>query len=404
MNLAHDQTVTILGEWVSNGNLKKNQLDEKEAIFTHFLHNTSAQVPFLEPEQKSSLAELLKPYEKAYENYHNSFPFPPKQQTNFKFIDLFAGIGGFRIAMQNLGGSCVFSSEWDKAAKQTYYRNFGEVPFGDIRMFTAPNISDEEISQLIPDHDVLCAGFPCQPFSRAGVSARNSLGVAHGFLDENQGNLFFDIVRIVKAKRPKVLFLENVKNLKSHDNGKTFEVIKNTIEELGYSFSSKIIDARSVVPQKRQRCYMIAIHNDNKGFEFPSFEGDELPLKSILEKRVSSKYTISDKLWAGHQKRTKRNLKRGTGFTALEADLVRPANTLVARYYKDGKECLVPQRNKNPRKLTPREAARLMGFPDTFVVADTASTAYRQFGNSLVVPVVEKIGAQMITHPNVKFI
>jgi len=326
----------------------------------------------------------------------NGIPFPPPKNPKFTFIDLFAGIGGFRIALQNLGGKCVFSSEWDKSAKETYFNNFGEVPFGDINYFTSPEKSDRVISNFIPDHNILAAGFPCQPFSRAGVSARNSLGQKTGFKCEIQGSLFFNIARIARVKKPDVIFLENVKYLKSHDEGNTFKRIRDTIEkELGYGFISDIINSNTLVPQNRERCYIVSIkkHND---FEFPKFKGMPLPLKRILEEKVPDEFTISDKLWEGHKKRTQRNIKRGTGFTAFEADLNRPSHTIVARTGKDGKECLIPQKGKNPRKLTPRECARLQGFPDNFILPQTAAPAYRQFGNAVPVPVVQKIALNII--------
>jgi DNA (cytosine-5)-methyltransferase 1 len=318
-----------------------------------------------------------------------SIPFVPVQNPTFTFIDLFAGIGGFRIAMQETGGKCVFSSEWDAFAQKTYAANFGDVPDGDIR----------EISEhSIPNHDVLCAGFPCQPFSLAGISARNSLHLAHGFACETQGTLFFDVVRIIDAKRPKIVFLENVKNLKSHDDGKTFAIVKKTIESLGYSFSHKIIDSSSLVPQRRVRCYMVCIRDASEEFIFPDIDGEPLPLKLILEDRVDDSFTISSKLWEGHQRRTKRNLDRGTGFTAFCADLNKPANTIVARYGKDGKECLIPQVDRNPRMLTPRECARLQGFPEEFRIPVAKTAAYRQFGNSVVIPVLRKIAERLMLH------
>ena len=313
-------------------------------------------------------------------------PFPPAPKHKFTFIDLFAGIGGFRIAMQSVGGRCLFSSEWDSAAKKTYESNFGEVPFGDIR-----KIPEMEIAK----HDVLCAGFPCQPFSLAGVSARNSLDSAHGFACETQGTLFFDIARIIEAKKPKIVFLENVKNLVGHDGGKTFSVIRKSIRDLGYSFNYKLIDASSLVPQKRVRCYIVCIRGGKQEFKFPEFGGEPLPLKSILEKRVDERFTISSKLWEGHQARTSRNLARGTGFTAFCADINKPSNTIVARYGKDGKECLIPQHRKNPRMLTPRECARLQGFPEIFRIPNAKTTAYRQFGNSVAVPVVQRIAERI---------
>lgn len=307
--------------------------------------------------------------------------------TKFTFIDLFAGIGGFRLAMENNGGKCLFSSEWDKFSQITYNENFGEIPFGDITKI------DEK---KIPNHDILCAGFPCQPFSRAGVSARESLQLPHGFKCETQGTLFFDIERIVAEKRPKVLFLENVPNIVSHDSGRTFNIIRDTIEKkLGYSFNYKIMNAVGFVPQKRKRCYMIC-HRDGKKFEFPSESENFFPLKDILEEHVDISYTISDRLWLGHKNRTKRNIERGTGFTAHPVDVNRPANTLVARYGKDGKECLIPQSDKNPRKLTERECARLQGFPEWFKIPVSKTQAYRQFGNSVAVPLIDEIARKII--------
>lgn len=324
-------------------------------------------------------------------------PFPPVENPKFTFIDLFSGIGGFRLALQSQGGKCMFSSEWDRSAKRTYFKNFGEVPFGDIRAFSGEHHDDVMLDVLIPDHTILAAGFPCQPFSRAGVSSRSALGKDHGFACKAQGTLFFDVVRIAKVKQPNVLFLENVRNLKNHDGGRTFETIKGTIEQdLGYSFFETVIDARTVVPQKRARCFMVCFKDAAIDFEFPDFAGEEIPLRTALEKKVPSKYTISDRLWAGHRTRTQRNLDRGTGFTAFEADLDKPANTLVSRYGKDGKECLIPQHGKNPRKLTPRECARLQGFPEEYCLPDSDAAAYRQFGNSVAVPVVREIAHHIV--------
>lgn len=380
--------------------------DEIDAMVTHWLQSQHQETPFLTRSMRDHCIALLQPpptrasrprgVKEASEPYQTRFPiewedipFPPIEHPEFTFIDLFAGIGGFRIAMQELGGKCVFSSEWDPYAKTTYEANFGEVPYGDIR----------KISELdIPDHDILCAGFPCQPFSLAGVSARNSLNAAHGFACETQGTLFFDIARIMKAKRPRIAFLENVKNIVSHDGGKTFSVIKNTIESLGYSFSPKLIDSSPLVPQKRVRCYMVCIRDDQREFDFPVIEGPPLALKTILEPNVDPSFTISEKLWTGHQRRTKRNLARGTGFSAFRADLDKPSNTIVARYGKDGKECLIPQGRKNPRMLTPRECARLQGFPESFKIPVAKTSAYRQFGNSVAVPVIRRIAVEIARH------
>ena len=323
--------------------------------------------------------------------------FSPPTAPSFSFIDLFAGIGGFRLALQKSNGVCVFSSEWDPSAQQTYFANYGELPFGDITPFTSDGISDSDLDRLIPGHDILAGGFPCQPFSHAGVSARNSVGKEHGFKCETQGTLFFDIMRIASIKRPKVLFLENVRNIRSHDGGRTFSVIKKSIEDLGYDFKYEIIDSSSMVPQRRLRCYMVCFRQDLKvDFTFPEFKGRALPLRTILESNPSIRFVISDKLWKGHINRTQRNLERGTGFTAFTADLDKPSNTLVARYGKDGKECLIPRSEGNPRLLTPRECARLQGFPDEFVIPAAKTPAYRQFGNSVAVPVVTKLSESIV--------
>lgn len=326
-----------------------------------------------------------------------SVNFPPRPDSHFKFIDLFAGIGGFRLALQSVGGLCAFTSEWDKSAKKTYEKNYGELPFGDISFFSGAERSEEFVKKIIPDHDVLAAGFPCQPFSHAGVSARNSRGLKHGFECETQGTLFFDIMRIAHAKMPKVLFLENVKNIVGHRKGETFKVIRNSIDELGYEFRYKVIDSSPLVPQRRNRCYMVCFRKDlNVDYEFPEIAGEPLALGSILEESVSDIYTISDKLWQGHINRTNRNLERGAGFTAHAADISRPSNTLVARYGKDGKECLIPQEGKNPRMLTPRECARLQGFPESFRLPEARTPAYKQFGNSVAVPVVQVLAKSIV--------
>ena len=376
---------------------------EFEAVVSHWVHTPSIRPPLMPQEfyddcreyygfkdpsdtYHVSLSEEQKRYQLSFDFILKNIPFPSPKVAKFTFIDLFAGIGGFRLAMQRNGGKCVFSSEWDNHAKKTYKANFGEVPFGDIR---------EIDEKSIPAHDVLCAGFPCQPFSLAGVSARTSRKTAHGFSCKTQGTLFFDIARIVAEKQPTVVFLENVRNLIGHDKGQTFKIIQHTMRELGYSFSHTLVDASSLVPQKRIRCYMVCIKGSDKNFTFPKINGKEIPLKTILDNDVNDKYTISDRLWAGHQRRTARNLARGTGFTAFCADIDKPAHTLVARYGKDGKECLIPQQNQNPRMLTPRECARLQGFPENFIIPVAKTAAYKQFGNSVALPVVEKIGKQI---------
>lgn len=319
------------------------------------------------------------------------------KMKTFKFIDLFAGIGGFHLALGSLGGNCVFASEIDEKARATYKDNHGINPNGDIRTITAPDRPDSVIKSQIPDHDILAAGFPCQPFSLAGVSARNALGQSHGLLDETQGTLFYDIARIVNIKRPKALLLENVSNIVRHDGGKTFEVLKRVIRDLGYELSWEVLNSQTLVPQRRRRCFMVAFRDAEPGekMTFPDLSGDPLPLRGALEKNVDDKYTLSKRAWDGHKRRTAANLARGTGFTAFEADLDKPSNTIVARYYKDGKECLVPQDGKNPRFLTPRECARLQGFPDTFAPHPTRSAAYKQFGNAVPVPVVKAVAEAM---------
>jgi len=320
-----------------------------------------------------------------------------RPNPKFRFIDLFAGIGGFHLALEKLGGSCEFASEIDDRARAVYHDNFGIMPVGDIRDITGPNKNDDMIDWMIPDHNILAGGFPCQPFSLAGVSSRNSLGREHGLLDKTKGTLFFDICRIAKIKQPDVIFLENVKNLKTHDSGQTFEVIRSTIEkELGYKFYADVLNSESLTGQRRRRLFIVAFKDRGRNFSFPKLDGPPIPLKAILEANVDDKFTISDRAWAGHQRRTKANKLKGNGFSAFEADLDKPSNTLVARYYKDGKECLIPQPGKNPRMLTPRECARLQGFPEDYIMHKSKSAAYKQFGNAVTVPVVERIAENIL--------
>jgi DNA (cytosine-5)-methyltransferase 1 len=328
---------------------------------------------------------------------YSNIAFPPASPAEFAFIDLFAGIGGFRQALQGLGGYCAFSSEWDKGAQQTYYANYGELPFGDLTELTHEGIPESQILRWIPNHDILAAGFPCQPFSHAGVSARVAVGKEHGFECKTQGTLFFDLMRVAAARKPKVLFLENVRNIERHDGTRTMQVIRESIDSIGYDFTSAIIDSSTLVPQRRKRCYMVCFRKDLEvNFKFPEVSGDPRALAEILESAPDPSYTISDKLWLGHQNRTARNLERGTGFTAFTADLQKPSNTLVARYGKDGKECLVPQGDRNPRLLTPRECARLQGYPEKFVLPVSRTPAYKQFGNSVAVPVISLISQAIL--------
>jgi len=323
--------------------------------------------------------------EKKEENNVSSAPFT--------FIDLFAGIGGFRIGLERLGGKCVFTSEWDKHAQKTYYEWFGEVPVGDITKIDPSSI---------PDHDILAAGFPCQPFSIAGVSKKRSLGRQHGFKDKTQGTLFFSLANIAEVKRPPVLFLENVKNLLSHDKGRTYKIIESTLEELNYTVYKKIIDAAAYVPQHRERIIIIGfdknIFGDKPPFEFPGEQVDSSPkLKSILEKKPNEKYILSDHLWQYLQNYAEAHRKKGNGFGFGLADKDGITRTLSARYFKDGSEILIPRGNgKNPRRLTPREAARLMGFPDFLNIVVSDTQAYRQFGNAVVPAVVEDVGKRII--------
>jgi DNA (cytosine-5)-methyltransferase 1 len=304
----------------------------------------------------------------------------------YRFIDLFAGIGGIRIAFEEYG-ECVFSCEWDARAQETYKENFHDKPVGDIRTV------DEN---RVPDHEILLAGFPCQPFSIAGVSKKTSLGREHGFLDETQGTLFFDIARIIKAKKPKAFLLENVKNLRSHDKGKTFAVIRKVLEEeLGYTIYSTVINAKGLVPQNRERIYIVGFKKP-LAFEFPEIPLAGPPLSSILEKEVDEKYTLSDKLWNYLQVYKEKHSKKGNGFGYGLADINSYSRTLSARYYKDGSEILIPQQGRNPRRLTPRECARLQGFPEEFKIVVSNTAAYKQFGNSVAVPVVKKIAEKMI--------
>jgi len=310
-------------------------------------------------------------------------------EKKFTFIDLFAGIGGLRIAFDSAGGECVFSSEWNKFSQQTYEANFMEMPKGDITKI------DEK---SIPDHDILVGGFPCQPFSLAGVSSNNSLGREHGFNDEARGTLFFDICRIIKEKKPKAFLLENVKNLKSHDKGKTFKVIINALQdELGYDIHYKVIDASKVVPQHRERIFIVGFRNPVK-FKFPEITDIKPVLEDILEEHVDEKYTLKDGTWNALQRHLNKHRAKGNGFGFSIANIKGISKTLSARYYKDGAEILIEQKGKNPRRLTPLECKRLMGFPEKFKVPVSDNQAYRQFGNAVAVPVVKIIAKEIIKY------
>jgi DNA (cytosine-5)-methyltransferase 1 len=335
--------------------------------------------------------------------------FPLTADSAFTFIDLFAGIGGIRIGFEEAGGSCVFTSEWDAYAQKTYATNFpnGHSISGDI---TQVDESD------IPGHDILLGGFPCQPFSIAGVSKKNALGRAHGFADETQGTLFFDVARIIAKKRPKAFLLENVKNLRSHDKGRTFDVIMRTLrDELGYDVHYKIIDGAHFVPQHRERIIIVGFREpvafDWNILNLP--EKGKKTLKDILHKtdgtepylpwdenrffdhkskKVNAKYTLTDGLWNYLQAYAEKHRAAGNGFGFGLANKDSVSRTLSARYYKDGSEILISQgARKNPRRLTPRECARLMGFPDSFQIPVSDTRAYKQFGNSVVVDVMREM-------------
>jgi len=329
----------------------------------------------------------------------------------FTFIDLFAGIGGMRLGFEACGGKCVFSSEWDRYSRKSYATNFpdDEHEFaGDITQVNA---------EEIPDHDVLVGGFPCQPFSLAGVSKKNALGRPHGFECETQGTLFFDVARIIDAKRPRAFLLENVKNLLSHDKRKTFRVIRDALEGLGYRISYRVVDGRHFVPQHRERILIV-------GFREPTgFDWDALPLPNPTQQprlgeilhpedgseidadatrylepdgKVQRKYRLTDRLWQYLQDYAEKHRAKGNGFGCSVVGRNDIARTLSARYYKDGSEILVScGKGQNPRRLTPRECARLMGFPETFKIPVSDTRAYKQFGNSVVVPVIRHTAALM---------
>ena len=337
------------------------------------------------------------------------------QDRQFTFIDLFAGIGGIRQGFEAHGGECVYTSEWNKYSQQTYLANFPDDDHeiaGDITEVHADDV---------PDHDVLLGGFPCQPFSLAGVSKKNSLGRAHGFNDPTQGTLFFDIKRILKAKRPQAFMLENVKNLRSHDRGRTFQVIEETLrEDLGYHLEWRIIDGANFVPQHRERIYLIGFREET------AFSWDDLKLPAtrttmtrVLHRTdgteplidddgerffdhstgtVQERYTLTPNLWTYLQNYAAKHRAAGNGFGYGMVGPDGVARTLSARYHKDGSEVLIGQAGGRPRRLTPRECARLMGFSDDFKIPVSDTQAYRQFGNSVVVPAVGEIARIMVPH------
>ncbi|SDX83395.1 DNA (cytosine-5)-methyltransferase 1 [Allochromatium warmingii] len=337
-----------------------------------------------------------------------------KTVFKFNFVDLFAGIGGVRLGFEACGGQCVFTSEWNKFSQKTYSANFPKTSnhtfIGDI---TQCNEKD------IPDHEILLAGFPCQPFSIAGVSKKNALGKPHGFECTTQGTLFFDVARIIAEKKPKAFLLENVKNLISHNKGNTFQIILNVLrEELGYEVHYKVIDGKHFVPQHRERILIVGF-NHKTDFTWDDLslpEKGAIKLSSILHPQngtekaeepytigekaeVNSKYTLTPQLWKYLQDYAEKHRKAGNGFGFSLVDGNNIARTLSARYYKDGSEILISQgENKRPRRLTPRECARIMGFPDSFIIPVSDTQAYRQFGNSVVLPVIKAVAEIMIPH------
>jgi DNA (cytosine-5)-methyltransferase 1 len=297
-----------------------------------------------------------------------------------------------RIAFEKNRGRCVFSSEWDKYCQKTYFANFNEMPAGDITAIAASDI---------PSHDILLAGFPCQPFSIAGVSKKNSLGRETGFLDKTQGTLFFDVARIINAKRPKAFLLENVKNLKGHDKGNTWRIIMTTLDELDYEVFSAVLDGQDYVPQHRERVLIVGFDRKRYKtaiqFAFPEQKTKKRHKASdILLDEVEARYTLSDHLWRYLQDYAVKHRAKGNGFGFGLVDIDGVTRTLSARYYKDGSEILIPQAEKNPRRLTPRECARLQGFSDGFVIPVSDTQAYKQFGNSVVVPLVTEVGRGML--------
>ena len=400
------------------------------AILSHYLHSLDGKTDIASGEKRYEILDAIRDYfeykrkhdkknpiwEDAIQNFENNgmlgvaesnpyendlfadffkVPFPAPENPKFTFIDLFAGMGGFRLAMQAQGGKCVFSSEWNAYSQKTYFANFGDMPFGDI--------TKEITKSYIPEHfDILCAGFPCQPFSIAGVSKKKSLGRETGFKDKTQGTLFFDVADIISRHRPKAFYLENVKNLTSHDKGNTFRVIKETLEELNYSLHYKVMDGQTYVPQHRERIMIVGFdkerfHGEEK-FEFPEQHEATRSIKEILDPNIDPKYTLSDKLWAYLQNYAEKHRAKGNGFGYGLVDLNGISRTLSARYYKDGSEILIPQENgKNPRRLSPRECARLMGYPDDYRIDRVSDVqAYRQCGNSVIVPLITAVSEQIM--------
>lgn len=390
-----ENQIAVLSHYLHNNEYIGEEIQKEEAIFAirEFIEQKKGTKEEITDSFINEVAENPAEYNLFSEFF--KVPFPAPKDPKFTFIDLFAGMGGFRIAMQAQGGKCVFSSEWNKYAQKTYLANFGEMPFGDI--------TKEMTKRYIPKYfDVLCAGFPCQPFSIAGVSKKKSLGRETGFKDKTQGTLFFDVADIISRHRPKAFFLENVKNLMSHDKGNTFKVIKGTLEELRYSLHYLVMDGQSYVPQHRERIMIVGFDRDifygEEKFSFPEQTKAKRTIKEILDPNIEDKYTLSDKLWEYLQNYAEKHRAKGNGFGYGMVDLNGISRTLSARYYKDGSEILVPQCDgKNPRKLSPRECARLMGYPDEYRLNQVSDVqAYRQCGNSVIVPLITAVSEQIV--------
>jgi len=405
---------------------------ELGAIATHFAHQQNPLWGQLDGRVEFGLSALEVLKKQPLKSFNPTILKRRKTDNwiDFTFMDLFAGIGGFHLALSSQGGTLAFASEIDNSARTTYAMNFGIVPFGDIRAFTRTQLGEprplREIARNIARADIIAAGFPCQPFSLAGVSSRNFHGIQHGLNCDAQGTLFEDILLVAKATKPDALILENVRNLASHDSGKTIRVIRNEITKAGYQIypewnDSKnwaVIDSLSVIGQRRKRVYMVCIRNDlarklaaSKGsFQMPVFSsnGRKHSLREVInsdnefsESTKFKMYGISNKLWSSHQKRDENHVLKNNGFrTNLMTDLDQPAPTLVARYYKDGKDCLIPHKDTNipPRMLTPRECGLLQTFPQNFWIPGSKTPAYKQFGNAITVEVARIIAHSLTSY------
>jgi DNA (cytosine-5)-methyltransferase 1 len=403
--IGHRQALNLILAAEAGSDFDPHRREELPAIVSHWLQSPKDTPVLLAPSYRDKWLDMLRnwclldgctpaaglPKRTSHPRpVHIDFsdiPFPPVERPKFTFIDLFAGIGGFRTALQDLGGKCVFSSEWDRHAKETYFQNYGEVPFGDIKSFTGSGIEGPNWLNAVPQHDILAGGFPCQAFSQAGKQL--------GFNDA-RGTLFFDILRIIEARRPKALILENVKRLRGHDGGRTFAVILNSLKELKYKVYSKVLRACDfALPQNRERIFIVAFP-EPLHFSFPEPVNSPTRVGDILEPEVDAWFTISDRIYEGHKRRVREHRARGNGFGF---SVFRPdapyTNTISARYWKDGSEILIDQGECNPRMLTPRECARIQGFSDEFQTHASRRHAYQQFGNSVPVPVVKAVASQV---------